>query len=101
MNRRARFLEYSPTGVFIVAVVATCVWAQQPSPATPVQPLGEAEVARQLEEQAPELFRQWVEQRPTVLKDLALGRWNDTDYGPAGTCPPETSFTFSECSDLE
>ncbi len=101
MIRRAKFLEYCPTGVFIVAVLATCVWAQQPSPATPVQPLGEAEVARQFEEQAPELFRQWVERRPTELRALALGQWNDTDQSSAVSCPRETSFAFYECEDVE
>src|SRR5881296_3660655 len=91
VNRRAKYLGHCPTGGVFVAVLATWVWAQQPSPALPVQPLGEAEVARQFEEQAPELFRQWVERRPTELRALALGQWNDTDQSATVSCPRETS----------
>jgi hypothetical protein len=95
-SMRRRWLNMS--GLAIALLISAGAWAQQ---TPPVQPPGEAEIARQFEEQAPDLFQQWLKRRPAVLQQLAFGRWNETDFSVTVPCPPDISFTFSECSDVE
>jgi len=73
-----------------VALAAAGVWAVAQD--QPAQPQAEVDIATRFQEAAPELFAEWGKQRPSVLKDAALGLeqscWEKTYY-----------FTFISCQD--
>ena len=81
----------------VLALATQFLLAQEPQTGVRGQPLGEAEVARAFKEAAPELFQQWLDLRPELLKKRALGVHMKASAGRPGG---KYFIIFTECTDI-
>lgn len=95
MSRKFHPGEFSVVAGIALILLTVCVWAQEPSSVPSAQPSAETQVAQQFKEVAPQLFKEWLERRPGVLKKLTLGQRVE-----APGCPGASWFEFIECADI-